>query len=161
MQQRRKIRNPFDPGQNLCFGCGPANPAGLKLIFEEDDEKLYAEWQPSVHFQGYTNVLHGGIIATLLDETGAWCVNVKAGTSGVTSSMTVKYLKPVYISKGAVTIEAAIISREEKSVRLLCSLFDGEGKKCAEGDLNYFTYPEEIAKKRYHYPGREAFQSRP
>ncbi|MFZ0472834.1 MAG: PaaI family thioesterase, partial [Bacteroidales bacterium] len=82
MPQRRKVRNPFDPDQNLCFGCGPANPAGLKLTFEEDEEKLYAEWQPSAHFQGYTNVLHGGIIATLLDETGAWCVNVKAGTSG-------------------------------------------------------------------------------
>ncbi len=160
MLQRRKIRNPFDPGQNLCFGCGPANPAGLKLTFEEDDAKLYAEWQPSVHFQGYTNVLHGGIIATLLDETGAWCVNVKAGTSGVTSSMTVKYLKPVYISKGTVTIEASIISREEKSARLLCSLFDGEGKKCAEADLDYFIYPEDIAKKRYSYPGREAFYSR-
>ena len=161
MQQRRKIRNPFDPGQNLCFGCGPANPAGLKLTFEEDDTKLYAEWQPSVHFQGYTNVLHGGIIATLLDETGAWCVNVKAGTSGVTSSMTVKYLKPVYISKGTVTIEASVISRERKSARLLCCLFDGEGKKCAEADLDYFIYPEDIARKRYSYPGREAFYSKP
>jgi uncharacterized protein (TIGR00369 family) len=161
MLQRRKIRNPFDPGQNLCFGCGPANPAGLKLTFEEDDTKLYAEWQPSVHFQGYTNVLHGGIIATLLDEAGAWCINVKAGTSGVTSSMTVKYLKPVYISKGAVRVEASIISREEKSARLLCWLFDGEGKKCAEADLDYFIYPEDIARKRYFYPGREAFYSTP
>lgn len=161
MLQRRKIRNPFDPEQNLCFGCGPANKAGLRLTFEEDDEKLYAEWQPSVHFQGYTNVLHGGIIATLLDETGAWCINVKAGTSGVTSSMTVKYLKPVYISKGTVSIEASIISREEKSVRLFCSLFDGEGRKCAEADLDYFIYPESIARKRYFYPGRDAFYSRP
>ena len=160
MLQRRKIRNPFDPEQNLCFGCGPANQAGLRLTFEEDDEKLYAEWQPSAHFQGYTNVLHGGIIATLLDETGAWCINVKAGTSGVTSSMTVRYLKPVYISKGAVSIEASIIGHEEKSARLFCCLFDGEGRKCAEADLDYFIYPENVARKRYFYPGKEAFQSR-
>jgi uncharacterized protein (TIGR00369 family) len=157
MSQRRKIRNPFDPDQNLCFGCGPANPAGLKLTFEEDDEKLYAEWQPSVHFQGYANVLHGGIIATLLDEAGAWCIYAKAGTSGVTSMMTVRYLKPVYISKGSVSIEASIISKEEKSARLFCCLLDGEGKKCAEADLDYFIYPENIARKRYSYPGREAF----
>jgi uncharacterized protein (TIGR00369 family) len=157
MSQRIKIKNPFDPQQNLCFGCGPENTAGLKLTFEEDDEKLYARWQPSIHFQGYVNVLHGGIIATLLDEVGAWCIYVKAGTSGVTSSMTVRYLKPVYISKGAVSIEASIISREEKSVRLLCRLFDGEGKKCAEADLDYFIYPENIARQRYSYPGREAF----
>ncbi|MGB8359116.1 MAG: PaaI family thioesterase [Bacteroidales bacterium] len=157
MSQRIKIRNPFDPHQNLCFGCGPENAAGLKLTFEEDDEKLYARWQPLIHFQGYVNVLHGGIIATLLDEVGAWCINVKAGTSGVTSSMTVRYLKPVYISKGTVSIEASLISRGEKSATLLCSLFDGEGKKCAEADLDYFIYPENIARKRYSYPGKEAF----
>jgi uncharacterized protein (TIGR00369 family) len=157
MSKRTKIRNPFDPLQNLCFGCGPENSAGLKLTFEEDDENLYARWQPSIHFQGYTNVLHGGIIATLLDEVGAWCIYVKAGTSGVTSSMTVRYLKPVYISKGAVSIEASVISREEKSVRLLCRLFDGEGKKCAEADLDYFIYPENVARQRYSYPGKEAF----
>jgi uncharacterized protein (TIGR00369 family) len=157
MSQRTKIRNPFDTEQNLCFGCGPANPLGLKLTFEEDDEKLYARWQPSLHFQGYINVLHGGITATLLDEVGAWCIYVKAGTSGVTSSMTVRYLKPIYISKGTVSVEASIISLGEKSVKMLCSLFDGEGKKCAEADIDYFIYPEKIAKQRYAYPGREAF----
>jgi uncharacterized protein (TIGR00369 family) len=157
MSQRTKIRNPFDAEQNLCFGCGPSNPSGLKLTFEEDDEKLYARWQPSHHFQGYTNVLHGGITATLLDEVGAWCIYVKAGTSGVTSSMTVRYLKPIYISKGTVSVEASIISLEEKSVRMLCSLFDGEGKKCAEADIDYFIYPASIARQRYAYPGKEAF----
>jgi len=74
----------------MCFGCSPGNNIGLKLTFEEDDEKLYATWQPDPLFQGYLNVLHGGIIATLLDEAGAWCVYVKAGTAGVTSSFDCK-----------------------------------------------------------------------
>jgi uncharacterized protein (TIGR00369 family) len=161
MSQRIKIRNPFDPDKNFCFGCGPANPAGLKLTFEEDDEKLYATWNPSAYFQGYSNVLHGGIMATLLDETGAWCIYVKAGTSGVTSSMTVKYLKPVYISKGAVSIEASVVSIEGNNARLFCRLFDGDGNHCAEAELEYFIYPEEVARKRYSYPGREAFYNVP
>lgn len=157
MAQRIKIRNPFDPEKNYCFGCGPSNPAGLKLAFEEDEEKLYATWHPSSHYQGYINVLHGGIIATLLDEAGAWCIYVKAGTSGVTSSMTVKYLKPVYISKGPVSIEASLAKTEGKSAKMLCSLFDGEGNKCAEAELDYFIYPQNIARSRYSYPGKEAF----
>ncbi|MCK7540540.1 MAG: PaaI family thioesterase [Marinilabiliales bacterium] len=78
-------------------------------------ESLYAYWDPLPHFQGYMNVLHGGIIATLLDEAGAWCIYVTAGTSGVTSSMTVRYLKPVYISKGTVRIEAELVTLQEKS----------------------------------------------
>jgi hypothetical protein len=50
--------NPFDADQNMCFGCGPRNPAGLKLKFEEDDDKLRDSWDPDPNFQGYINVLH-------------------------------------------------------------------------------------------------------
>lgn len=157
MEHRKKIRNPFDADQNMCFGCGPKNHAGLKLTFEEDDRKLYASWEPEACFQGYINVLHGGIIATLLDEAGAWCIYIKAGTSGVTSSMTVKYLKPVYISKGRICLEAQLKKKGEKNALITAALYDGEGKLCAEAELDYFIYPEKIARDRYYYPGREAF----
>jgi len=142
----------------MCFGCSPGNHIGLKLTFEEDDEKLYATWKPEPVFQGYLNVLHGGIIATLLDEAGAWCIYVKAGTSGVTASLTVRYLRPVYISKGPVSVEARLVTKGEKNALLKASLSDGEGKLCAEADLDYFIYPEQIARSRYYYPGIEAFR---
>ncbi|MCU0457602.1 MAG: PaaI family thioesterase [Bacteroidales bacterium] len=157
MKQIRRIRNPFDADQNMCFGCGPRNPVGLKLTFDEDGEKLLARWEPDPNFQGYINVLHGGIIATLLDEVGAWCIYIKACTSGVTSSMTVRYLKPVHISKGMITIEARMLEKKEKNAIIGAVLYDGEGKLCAEADLDYFIYPEKIARGRYHYPGKEAF----
>ncbi|MEZ4997674.1 MAG: PaaI family thioesterase [Bacteroidales bacterium] len=157
MSKTRKIKNPFDADQNMCFGCGPGNKAGLKLKFEEDDDKLRASWDPDPNFQGYINVLHGGIIATLLDEVGAWCIYIKAGTSGVTSSLTVRYLKPVHISKGMVTVEARLVEKREKNALITAVLLDGEGKLCAEADLDYFIYPEKIARGRYYYPGKEAF----
>jgi uncharacterized protein (TIGR00369 family) len=157
MSGRKKIRNPFDADKNQCFGCSITNPAGLKLTFEEEDGKLYASWDPLPHFQGYINVLHGGIIATLLDEVGAWCIYITAGTSGVTSSLTVRYLKPVYITKGTVRIEAELILLKEKSGLYKCRLYDGEGRQCAEADIDYFLYPEKIARQRFHFPGKEAF----
>lgn len=157
MEKRIKIKNPFEWDQNGCFGCGPANAAGLRLSFEESAGHLHAEWVPVPEYQGYINVIHGGIIATLLDEIGAWCVNVKAGTSAVTSVMTVRYLKPVYISKGKITLDAALVSRDKKGARMFCRLFDGEGKHCAEADIDYFLYPEKVARQRYYYPGKEAF----
>jgi len=157
MERRRKIINPFDAYQNFCFGCGPKNQIGLKLLFEEDDNKVYASWEPDRLYQGYINVLHGGIIATLLDEVSAWCVYLKACTAGVTSSMTVRYHRPVHISKGPVTVEAMITKKGKKSALISASLHDGEGRLCAEAELDYFIYPEEIARARYYYPGREAF----
>ncbi len=141
----------------MCFGCGPANLSGLHLRFEEDDERLYVTWDPEPRFQGYINVLHGGIIATLLDEAGAWCVYVKGGTAGVTSSMTVRYLKPVRLGKGEVTVEAAITEKHERQALISALLRDSEGNVCAEADLDYYIYPEHVARARYYYPGREAF----
>lgn len=157
MEQRVKIRNPFDHETNNCFACGTNNPIGLRLSFEESERFLHAEWMPTKEYQGYINVLHGGIIATLLDEIGAWCIYVKAGTSAVTSILSVKYLKPVYLSKGKIKLDAEVIERKDDSAHLHCRLFDGEGKICADADIEYYLYPEHVARRRYYYPGKEAF----
>jgi len=153
----KKIINPYDNELNMCFGCGQKNPFGLKLQFEESDDFLHATWQPSEKYQGYTNILHGGIIAALLDEIGAWCVLVKIGTSGVTSEMKTKYISPIYINKGSITLKASIAHRTEKNATINCSLYDGQSKLCAEAVAEFFIFPPEIAARKFKYPGREAF----
>ena len=157
MEKRIKVRHPYDPEMNICFGCGRNNPVGLKLDFEESETHLHASWKPDVYYQGYANVLHGGIAATLLDEIGAWCIYVKAGTAAVTQTMTTRYLSPVFMNKGTITLDAAIISTDGKNARLFCRLFDGSGKQCIEAEIDYFLYSEEVARKRYNYPGHDAF----
>lgn len=154
---RRKITNPYDQKVNKCFGCSSNNPIGLKLEFEEFDDYVIAEWEPLEYYQGYKNVLHGGIIATMLDEIGAWCVNIKIGTAGVTTELKVRYLKPVFMNRGAVKMRAHIIKTEGRHVHLKCELADGQGKLCAEAESVFFTYPEELAKRKFGFPGREYF----
>ena len=155
----RKIINPFDTELNKCFGCGPHNPAGLKLQFTECDGELHASWQPSEYYQGYPGVLHGGIIATLLDETAAWFVYTIIGTAGVTYGMNIRYHKPVYINEGEVRITAKLISKENKNALIFCQLLNKNNRLCAEAEINYYLYPVDIAKERYKYPGKELFYS--
>jgi uncharacterized protein (TIGR00369 family) len=155
--EMKKIINPYDSELNMCFGCSQKNPAGLKLQFEESEEYIHATWQPSEMYQGYTNILHGGIIASLLDEIGAWCVSVKIGTAGVTSEMKTKYLSRVFINKGSITLKASIAEQTKNSARINCYLYDGQSKLCAEAVAEYFIYPPEIAVRKFRYPGREAF----
>ena len=154
------ILNPYDSDLNLCFGCGQKNPIGLKLKFTESDEYLNAVWRPTEKYQGYPNVLHGGIIAALLDEIGAWCISVKVGTAGVTTGMNTRYLNPVYINKGEISLQAKAVENSEKYAKVICRLLDGKSKLCAESVAEYFLYPEEIARKRFRYPGREAFYNK-
>lgn len=70
MTERRKLLNPFAQSDSdfHCFGCSPSNESGLQLQFFEDGDFLTATWEPKSLLQGYKNVLHGGIQATLLDE---------------------------------------------------------------------------------------------
>lgn len=141
----------------MCFACSPSNPIGLKLSFEEDDEFVYARWTPDANFQGYNNVIHGGIIATLLDEVGAWYISVKVGTAGVTKSLNVEYLKPLYLSKGEVLLRSRLTKSDERLATLESELFDSSETLCAKSSSVFFLYPEEIAKRKFHYPGKEAF----
>ena len=52
-----------------CFACGARNPDGLRLVFRQEGEAIITEFTPDLRFQGFPGVVHGGILATLLDET--------------------------------------------------------------------------------------------
>jgi acyl-coenzyme A thioesterase PaaI-like protein len=57
---------------NECFGCGPANPKGLRIkTFVQGDETV-ATWQPEPHHLAFANILNGGIIGALLDCHSNW-----------------------------------------------------------------------------------------
>lgn len=157
----RKIKNPF-PGNSSdetynCFGCSPANDAGLHLEFWLDGEELIAKWEPKKHFEGWIGVLHGGIQGTLLDEVAAWLVFVVLKTAGVTTEMNVKYLKPALIDNGQITVRASLISFEKRLARIRCNLEDGNGLCCATSEITYYCFPPDVAKAKYNYPGIEAF----
>ena len=154
----KKILNPFVKleGYN-CFGCSPDNSAGLQLKFSEEGEYIVARWMPKPQFQGWKNVLHGGIQATLLDEIASWLVFVKLKTSGVTSRMEVKLSKPVYTDKGELTLKARLSKMNRNIAVIDTSLFDYNGELCTTAVMHYYTFPLQVAQEKLWYPGGEAF----
>lgn len=159
---KKKVKNPFAQNNKNedyhCFGCSPFNEIGLKLSFSVlDDELIESIWKPKAHFEGFYRVLHGGIQATLHDETAAWLVFTKCKTSGVTQSLNINYLKPVYITDNQVRTTARLIQVKEKKAIISTKLFNSNNELCSEGEVTYFIFPEAIAKRKYNYPGVEAF----
>lgn len=156
----QKIRNPFSAaGSNSynCFGCSPANAAGLHLEFWLDDADLVVHWQPEKKYEGWTGVLHGGIQATLMDEAAAWLVFVQLKTAGVTSAMNTRFLRPAYLANGPFTVRATLLSAEKRQAVIKSSLHDTRGETCAVSEVTYFCFPENIARAKYNYPGAGAF----
>jgi len=80
---------------NDCFGCGLDNPIGLHLDgFTADGDELVATFNPRPGYQGFAGILHGGILAALLDETLAWTAMMLEGQYVVTANLDLKYRKP-------------------------------------------------------------------
>ena len=81
--------------QNRCFGCGQANATGLRLEFllAADGTVVSLPVVPEA-FEGHPGYLHGGIIATLLDEAMSKAVRA-LGRSSVTAKMEVEFRRPV------------------------------------------------------------------
>ena len=106
-----------------CFVCGSKNPLGLKLNFKMTPESSQAETEVCFpdHFQGWANVVHGGLVSTVLDEA-----MVKAAVAGnircVTAEMTVKFRKPIqaniiYRVHGKITEDKERILLAEAALR--------------------------------------------
>ncbi len=78
-------------GTRLCFACGEDNPIGLKLKPVYDGEKVWAEFTPGEYHQGWSNVVHGGILCTLLDEITAYAILCHGIDFGVTAKSELRF----------------------------------------------------------------------
>ena len=81
-----------------CFACGPDNPIGLKLDIEGDGKRVTTRFRPRREHEGWEGMLHGGIIATLLDELVAWICK-KNGIDALTAKLEIRYRKPARIGE--------------------------------------------------------------
>jgi uncharacterized protein (TIGR00369 family) len=154
----KQIRNPFTKleGYN-CFGCSPDNPLGLHLKFTEENDEIVCQWNPGKNFQGYFNILHGGIQATLIDEIASWTVYLKVKTAGFTSSADILYLKPVGIDQGPVTLRSKVMKMRRNLADIEVLLYDRNSTLCARGLLTFFTFPLEQSKQSMYYPDHGQF----
>ena len=118
--------------QNRCFGCGEANPAGLHLEFllAEDHSVVSLPTIPDT-FEGPTGYLHGGIIATLLDETMSKSIRAQ-GFTAMTRHMEVEYLRPVP-SRVQLRLEGRLTRNEGRNHWAEAIILDAEGTTLARG----------------------------
>jgi uncharacterized protein (TIGR00369 family) len=57
------------PNSEMCFVCGRSNPVGLYMKFEDDGEgEVVSRYSVPERYQGYPGIVHGGVLAAMLDE---------------------------------------------------------------------------------------------
>lgn len=89
-----------DATDHACFGCGQLNEHGLRLRLVPDPEGdgVCTSFTPPPRTEGYTGMVHGGIITTVLDEVMAWSL-ARHGIWAVTGSLTTRYRQPIALGE--------------------------------------------------------------
>ncbi|KPK35386.1 MAG: hypothetical protein AMK70_05445 [Nitrospira bacterium SG8_35_1] len=118
-----------------CFVCGPKNPVGLKLKFQFDGITVKTEYTPPKEHQGYMNVVHGGIVSTLLDEVMVK-VAIEKGMPAVTAQMDIRLRKAVKVGQ-KITFQAELTKETRKTLEAYAKAFldDNEIVADARGKL--------------------------
>lgn len=134
------------PNSRHCFVCGVANPVGLHLIFvEKTPGEVTAEVTLPAHYQGYPGIVHGGIIAAMLDEVaGRSQMNMLGQTNFMfTLKLDVRYRKNVPTGQPLKLVGKAL-ERRNRSATAHGAIYNQAGELLAEADCVLVRMPQEM-----------------
>jgi uncharacterized protein (TIGR00369 family) len=96
-QQHDRDQAIKQPNSDFCFVCGLKNTNGLGLNFyEQGPGEVTATYEVPNHFQGYPGVVHGGIVAAMLDEiAGRAAMTGKHNRFRYSAKLEIRYRRPV------------------------------------------------------------------
>ena len=130
----------------MCFICGLENPVGLQLkIYEIEPGVIESTYTAPDHFQSYPGILHGGIVATILDEISgrSHMGNPSDARFMFTAKLEVKYRKNVPIGKPLKIIGKAG-KMKGRMAEAWAGIYDDEGTLLAEGNSLLVDVPAEM-----------------
>lgn len=112
-----------------CFACGTRNANGLKLRITGDAQGVEARIDLPEWCQGYTQVVHGGIIATILDEMAVWAAH-KAGYRSVTGELSMRMRKPMAVGQ-VYLAQARVVDVKHRRIEAESRILDHENEPVA------------------------------
>ena len=128
-----------------CLVCGRDNPHGLKLDLhvDADTSTVRVEFTPRPEHIGFEGVVHGGVIATVLDEAMVWCATWSGRRFCVCAELTTRFRKEAAVGR-ALVIEAKIESRRSRLITTTGEVRDAEtGEIVALGTAKYVPVPHD------------------
>ena len=124
------------PGAKTCFFCGRAT-GGLALELHYMDGVASCEFTARETFQGYTGILHGGIITGILDEVMFWTVFMKTKKICATWKIEVEFRRPVVCGK-AYRASGHLLPATRNADYLTTGIIEDEsGRSCATGKASF------------------------
>jgi len=125
------------PSSRTCFLCGRQNDMGLKMSWYNDHEagQVKATLAVPEHFNGYPGVIHGGIVAALLDETSGRALLLDGDDDNlfVTLKLEVKYRRPTPTSE-PLTVVGWVIRQTSRRAKVAAEIRLADGTVTAQAE---------------------------
>ncbi len=130
------------PNSRSCFACGLENPFGLGLTFYElGPDRLESHYTVSEHFEGYPGVVHGGIVASMLDEMVSRAAMIgQANRFMMTAKLEIRYRKPVPTG-AALHLQAQLTRLVERMATATAKIRLPDGTVAAEAEAVLVPMP--------------------
>ena len=148
------------PRYKSCFVCGRDNLAGLDIQFRRNGDLVFASWSPEEKHRGYSDRVHGGVIASILDEAMGWAPTSELGKLCYSAELSVRFRLPVSVGQ-ELRVEARLVEKRKRLLRTEGRLLDGDGSVHATATGTYLPLPREKMEEVLGYLYVEGDEGRP
>jgi uncharacterized protein (TIGR00369 family) len=133
--------------EHYCFGCSPVNPSGLQMKFFADRDRVFSNVTIPDHLCGWSNIAHGGVLTTILDEIMSWAALHFLKRITMTKSMNIEFIQPVYIGN-PLKAEGKVLEQTGKHEAVMEGiLYNDKGVACAKSSANFAIFSPKVAKR--------------
>jgi uncharacterized protein (TIGR00369 family) len=147
MKSEKDYRELPNSTNHYCFGCSPVNPAGLRMKFFANQDTVFSSVTIPDHLCGWSNIAHGGVITTILDEIMSWAALHFLKRITMTKSMNIEFIKPVYI-RNPLKAEGRVQTVNGKHDAVMEGiLYNDNGDACAKSTANFAIFSPKVAKR--------------
>lgn len=130
-----------------CFGCSPVNPSGLQMKFFADRDTVFSNVTIPDHLCGWSNIAHGGVLTTILDEIMSWAALHFLKRITMTKSMKIEFIQPVYI-RNPLKAEGKVLEQTGKHEAVMEGiLYNDKGVACAKSSATFAIFSPKVAKR--------------
>jgi uncharacterized protein (TIGR00369 family) len=134
-------------GNHNCFGCSPANASGLRMRFFSDEQAVYSRVTVPEHLCGWSNIVHGGVLTTILDEIMSWSAIYLLKRIALTRSINVEFIKPARVGL-ELRAEGRVMQTNGKYDAVTEGiLIDASGEVCARASAMFKVFSPAIARR--------------
>jgi len=150
------------PHTRSCFVCGEANPHGLQLRFETDGRLVHVRFTPRHEHIGFRAVVHGGVLATVLDELMVWACAVQTRRFAYCAELNVRFVQPARPGEPLAGIAELVKNRRDRIYQTKAELKANDGTVVATASGKYIPIKGQITEMLADVvPEEDAFRIEP